>query len=107
MATFSDQPNPAPFQLPAPTGPGGGPPGPGGAMGSSKQLKIRGIANAAKQRGAKQMMQLKQMMTGTQHAPAGVPPQPQPSGLTATAAARTLVEKRGVIDRFIHTVIFG
>ena len=107
MGTFSDQPNPVPFQLPAATGPDGGPPGPGGAMGGSKQLKIRGIANAAKQRGAQQMVRFKQMMTGTQRAPAGVPVPPQPSGITATAAAKLLVEKRDVIDRFTRTVIFG
>lgn len=97
MATFSDQPNPAPYRLPPAAGPAAAmPPGPGGAMGGSKQLKIRGMANAAKQRGARQLAQFKQYLTGTQH-----------GGITASAAARLLVDKRDEIDRLTRKVLFG
>ncbi len=121
MGTFSDQPNPVPYQMPPATGPGGGPigpgsgpigpgsgpMGPGGGMGGGKQLKIRGMANAAKQRGAQQIAQFKQMMTGTQRAAPGASGPAQISGMTSYAAAKLLVDKRDAIDRFTRNVIFG
>lgn len=107
MATFSDQLNPVPYQMPPATGPDGKLTGPSGMAGGGKQLNIRGIANAAKQRGASQIARFKQMMTGTTTAPAGLPAPVQPGGITATAAARTLVDKKDLIDRFTRKAILG
>ena len=107
MGVNSDQPSPQPFQIPAnPVGPGsiGGPAGIGGpgGLGGSKQLKIRQMANAAKQRGAQQVARLKQMTSGVQHS-APMPATPN----MVTSAEQTLVNRRDMIDRFIHKVIFG
>lgn len=89
MATFSDAPNPMPYQMPPATGPAGLP-----IAGGQKQTRIRGLANAAKQRSARQLANFRQFLTGAQHS-------------NVSTAAATLVEKRDIIDKFVRKVIFG
>ena len=102
MGTQLDLPRPTPFmQTTAPNPTAASP------AATDSKLRIRQIANQAKQRGQQQQMAMKRMLTAdVAPNPTQSPPAAPPAPMTANACD-DLVNKRQLLDRFVDLILFG